>query len=732
MKLRSQLLLLALATLIPMALFAAVVAFMLAERERDAFQRGAIERVRALMSAVDADLHGSITTLEAMSVLPELDMDDLEDFRIQSARILKTQPSWLNIVVTNPAGEHLMNLLVPPGQPMPRSLDLQTAQRATQGRSVVGNMVNGAVLKDRLIYTVRTPVVRDGKVKYVLAAAIDPGAIKQLLDRQGFPQDWLAAVIDGNHRFVARTHVAPGSGDEISVSLREALTSMPEGFLAGRTLEGMESFRAFARSSFSGWAVSMALPREAFYRSGRQAALLIALGALLAMIAGVALALLLARRITGPIASLVAAAPVLGQGDASMVDLPDSMVDEVRDLTSALHDAGRAIREREAALRAADRAKDEFLAMLGHELRNPLATLSTAAELLKIGRDQPGVLDSAQALIGRQSAHMAHLVDDLLEVGRVTGGKIRLDKAPLDLAEVAARVAATWRAAGRFARHRFSESLESAWVLADGARIEQIVSNLLDNAIKYTPEDGEIALRVHRHGALAMLEVADTGQGLTPELIDHVFELFVQGERGLARQQGGLGIGLTLVKRLAELHGGWAEAASEGAGRGATFTVAFPAIEAGASRGAQPTAQGSAATKAADAAPSTPRRRVLLVEDNADARETLERLLRLVGHDVLAAKDGAEGLRLAAGADVALIDIGLPDLSGYEVAKRLRQSPDGARLQLVALTGYGSEQDRKLAMEAGFDEHLTKPVGLEELERLFSAASPSRSQPASR
>src|SRR3954466_4562444 len=364
MKLRSQLLLLALATLIPIAMFAAVVAFMLAAREQEAFERGAVARVRALMSAVDANLQGSITTLEALAVLPELDMPELSAFRIQATRILETQPGWINIVVSSPDGEHLMNLLVPPGKPMPRSLDRETAQRAATGRSVVGNMVPGAVLRERLIYTVRTPVMRGGKVKYVLAAAIDPTAMLRLLERQEFPQGWLGAILDGNRRFVARTVAPPGAADQATASLRQALESAPEGFLAGRTLEGVESFRAFARSSYSGWAVSMALPREDFYRSGRQAALLIAVGALLAMIAGVALALVLARRITGPIASLVAAAPVLGQGDASMVDLPDSMVDEVRDLTSALHDAGRAIREREAALRAADRAKDEFLAML--------------------------------------------------------------------------------------------------------------------------------------------------------------------------------------------------------------------------------------------------------------------------------------------------------------------------------------------------------------------------------
>ncbi|HXI37246.1 MAG TPA: ATP-binding protein [Burkholderiales bacterium] len=715
MKLRSQLLLLALATLIPMALFAAAVTVMLVERERDAFQRGAIERVRALLTAVDTELSGSATTLEALAVLPAFDRGDLEGFRHEAERIVGTQRGWLNIVVTNPAGEHLMNLLVPPGKPLPASQDMETARRAAQTRrSVIGNLVPGAVLRDRRIFTVRTPVVRDGEVKYVLAAAIDPEPFRRLLERQAFPGNWLAAVIDGNYRFVARTPAPPDRAEYVTPALRAALASRTEGWQGGRTLEGMDALRAYARSSYSGWSVSMALPSRAYFRSGWQAALLIGAGALFAIGAGVGLAFLLARRITRPIASLAAAAPMLGQGEAIAAPGGEKVVDEVRDLTAALHDAGRAIRSRETALRAADRAKDEFLAMLGHELRNPLATLSTAADLLRLGRDQPGVLDTAQALIGRQSAHMAHLVDDLLEVGRVTGGKIRLDKAPLDLAAAAARVAATWRAAGRLARHRFRESLDSAWIMADGARIEQIVSNLLDNAVKYTPEGGEIALGVRRQGELALLEVADSGQGLAPELIERVFELFVQGERNLARQQGGLGIGLTLVKRLAELHNGWAEAASEGPGRGATFTVGFPAIPPGE--------RPRAAAPRAAAAPPPERRRVLVVEDNADARESLAMLLRIGGHEVLAAADGAEGLRLAAAArpDIALVDVGLPDLSGYELARRLRESPETAQLRLVALTGYGGEQDRRLALEAGFDQHLVKPVELEELQRLLA------------
>jgi len=720
MKLRTHLLVLTIATLVPMVLFAVGGAFLLAERERAAFRRGATERVRALMTAVDADLRGSIMTLEAMATFPAFDEGDLEAFRTDAARILRTQREWINIIVSRPSGEQLMNLLVPPGKPLPAATDPASVVRAAQtGRAVVGDVAPGAA--NRPFFAVRAPVIRDGKSKYVLTAVVARASVERLLGRQGFPNDWVAGVIDGRYRFVARTHEPPGSADYASESLRRALTDEREGWLPGRTLEGVESFRAFTRSSYSGWSTSMAIPRSAVNRSGIEAAWLLGLGVLIAMLAGAVLALLLARRITKPIASLAAAAPSLGQGDPSAAP-PASKVDEVRDLAQALHDAGQAIRKREAhqkeaeeALRAADRAKNEFLAMLGHELRNPLATLSTAAELLKIGRRQDGIIEKVQTLIARQTGHMAHLVDDLLEVSRVTGGKIRLDKEPLNLAEIAARVVGTWRDAGRLARHKLAESLEPVWILADAARIEQIISNLLDNALKYTPEGGSIEVRVRPSGTNAggdaLVEVADDGPGLAPELIGRVFDLFVQGERGLARQQGGLGIGLTLVKRLAELHKGSAKVSSAGPGKGATFTVTFPSIP--------PPARDATLDVGEAVTPSG--KRVLVVEDNKDARDSLVQLLGLIGHDVSGAVNATEGLRLVAATrpDVALIDIGLPDLSGYEFARRLRESPEGGRMSLIALTGYGKDEDRARALAAGFDEHLTKPVALERLERLL-------------
>jgi PAS domain S-box-containing protein len=365
----------------------------------------------------------------------------------------------------------------------------------------------------------------------------------------------------------------------------------------------------------------------------------------------------------------------------------------------------------EASLRATDRAKDEFLAMLGHELRNPLGAIVGAARVLQMAGGHGEAAGRAGAVITRQVEHLSRLVDDLLDVSRVTMGKAVLNLQSLDLAELVAHAMSTWRASGRLDRHRVSVDVSPVWVDADETRIEQILSNLLGNALKYTPTGGDIAVRVRGDADGAVLEVADTGAGIPPDLVDRMFDLFVQGDRGLDRRHGGLGVGLTLVRRLVELHGGRVTVTSDGPDRGSVFTVRLPRITAPA-RVAEPVP--------ARAAASCPRR-ILIVEDNDDAREMLRMTLALAGHEVHEAPDGATGLEraLAVHPDVALIDVGLPGLDGYEVARRLRAAPGGDPIVLIAITGYGQVEDRRRALDAGFDAHLTKPVAPERLAELI-------------
>jgi signal transduction histidine kinase len=438
-----------------------------------------------------------------------------------------------------------------------------------------------------------------------------------------------------------------------------------------------------------------------------------------------------ARTITRPMRELEAAALRMGRGEVPAP--PVTALPEIGRVGSALVAAQREreallVREREATRQAqearqqaeaANRMKDEFLAMLAHELRNPLAAISSASALLDLAADSgadagsgssgASASEHARGVIRRQVGHMAHLTDDLLNVGRVMTGKIELKRVSLDLAAAVTATVRTLHSTGVLDGHRLALDLQPAWVHADVARLEQVISNLVSNAVKYTPAGGEVHVSVREETGQAVLRVTDSGVGIEPELLPHVFDLFVQGKRSLDRSQGGLGIGLTLVRRLTELHGGSAQARSDGAGRGAEFTVRLPAIAA-----PRPVAAAGPHTGAANGL------RVLLIEDNEDLRATLRSVLALKGHEVLEAADGRNGVELVLREkpDVALVDIGLPLLDGYGVARAVRAQLDGS-VRLIAMTGYGSETDVDSGLAAGFDGYLIKPVDLQQLERVL-------------
>jgi protein-histidine pros-kinase len=395
----------------------------------------------------------------------------------------------------------------------------------------------------------------------------------------------------------------------------------------------------------------------------------------------------------------------------------------IRDITDRKRaDEERVNLAREQAARAeaeqANRLKDEFLAMLAHELRNPLAAIQTGLGVLhRIGGDPPAAL-AAREVMSRQLRQLSRMVDDLLDVSRVTTGKVALQRQRVDLPELIARcVALTGRASGD--RHHVAITTEPVVIDADPMRLEQVVTNLLTNATKYTPAGGLIAVAARRDGDTAVIVVEDSGVGMAPDLVDRVFDLFVQGERSVARSEGGLGIGLTLVKRLVELHGGTVTAESAGRDRGSRFTVRLPGAAA------------PALTPQRTSVPSVTRapsgRRVLVVEDNADAREMLRLFLQLEGHEVHEAADGHEGLRtaIAVRPDVAFIDIGLPGIDGYQLVRELRARGDAVPV-LVAVTGYGRAEDRQRVQAAGFDTHLIKPVDPATITQIMQRAGAGR------
>jgi two-component system CheB/CheR fusion protein len=373
------------------------------------------------------------------------------------------------------------------------------------------------------------------------------------------------------------------------------------------------------------------------------------------------------------------------------------------------------LRLRARGLVAADRRKNEFLAMLAHELRNPLAPILNAAALLEARGSDAVSVEAARVLIQRQVRHMARLVDDLLDVARVTSGKIMLRREPTDLATVVADAVESCRPVFERHGHRVAVALptEPVHADADGMRIAQVVANLLDNATKYTADGGSISVGLAREGDEAVLRVRDTGIGMSAEMIERAFELFAQGERPLDRPESGLGIGLTLVRSLVELHGGRVTAASAGAGRGTEILVRLPLLGAETGDGAPaPAPEPSSATA----------RRVLVVDDNVDTAVSAAALLELQGHEVRVAHAGPEAIALARefGPDVVLLDIGLPGMDGYAVARTLRTDPRLAGSRLIAVSGYGQESDRRRSREAGFDEHLVKPVEPDELAALIA------------
>ncbi len=393
----------------------------------------------------------------------------------------------------------------------------------------------------------------------------------------------------------------------------------------------------------------------------------------------------------------------------------------VRDITER-KELERQLRQRLDDLAQADRQKNEFLAMLAHELRNPLAPMRNALYLLNSPKSDDAVQERARHIVDRQMQHLVRLVDDLLDVSRIVRGMVELRRQVFDLSQAAMRAAETAQPVIDGHGHSLVMKLpdDPLWVDGDIVRLSQVIANLLTNAAKYTDHAGHIWLGAARDGGEAVVRVRDSGIGIPPDMLPRVFDLFVQGDRSLARSQGGLGIGLTLAQRLVELHGGTVQAHSEGLGQGSEFVVRLPASDAPRAGKERPARASTASTSAAR------RKRVLVVDDNIDAVDSIVLILRGAGYEVSCAYDGPSVLSAAMDfrPDVVVLDIGLPGMNGYEVARQLRSQQQFRRTPLVAVTGYGQAADRLKAREAGFDAHLTKPVNPQQLQQFIAQPRP--------
>ena len=713
MRLRTNLLYLVVGTIVPLIALATVLGFLLVDRERDAVRQGAINRNRAFMTAVDAALKGHISTLQALATVSSLERDDLETFRDDAVRVLDAQTDWQNVILTRLDGQQLMVAGRNGAEKTAQTVDEPSLQRVVNEEKPVVGELRYREQSRRFGIAVRVPVRQRGRLSFVLTAVVNPEQFSRLIMDQHLPNGWISGLVDPTGHVIARVP-ARANSDVASDAFMNALKTGPEGWYRGRTLEGADTFTAFKTSEFSKWSVGMAIPLQQVNAGVVRAVWVMLAGTLITISLALGFAYWMGRRITAPIDSLADAARAMGRDSQTAPIGNSAKIKEVSELAKALDEANVAIREREGlaereqvALKSADRAKDEFLAMLGHELRNPLAAIAASARVLRTSKPDSTVRTRAHDVIERQTEQMTRLVDDLLNVSRLTRGKITLEFEVIDLSKLTQSVIQTWEQSGRIERNRIVFRSETVWVDADRVRLEQVISNLIDNAVKFSKTETPIQIAVQKEDNTATLRVTDQGEGIDPALQEHLFDVFVQGPHESDRARGGLGLGLAVVKRIVALHAGSISVSSEGLNQGATFVIKLPVVHSpiAVPESLKQDQQSNGVGK------------ILVVEDNADTRDMMEAMLRIEGYDVVTVDHGTLALETLTDKriSVVLLDIGLPDLDGYEVARRIRDFPDSGRFKLIALTGYGQLDDQRRAFEAGFDEHLTKPVSIERL-----------------
>ena len=740
MQIRAYLYLMAAAILVPVILFAGFVLRLLDGAGNEAGMARVMQSSQRVALLVDDELSDAGAALRVLAGSPALANGDLDAFAGMAKQAAPGPSSWT--VLLDERGAELVNTLEPPGTPLPKGppppfLDDLLRQERMQERPFVADVTPGRD-SGRLSTAVAIGAQAGGK-RYALVVGFSTDHFRRLLADAGLPADWQVDIVDRDGHLVASNLGTPDLvGQEAPAALVAAAATRASGVLDLPMRYGAPSKTVFTHAARSGWLVAVAVPASmlpgAAVEAGgakRQAAL-----ALLAALAcSCAVAAWLAHNHTRSLARAVDAAGMLGRGETP--PKLRSRILEIDRLLASLRQAGAELRraqafrdsagnerqsqlERETHARQTaeeeNRAKDQFLAMLGHELRNPLAPIVTAAQLLRMPDVDGHRARYAGDVISRQVEHMNRLLGDMLDVSRVTRGLVTLNLEEVDLRNVVERAVEQTRPLLEERQHRLELRVPQhpVSVRGDQTRLTQVVANLLTNSAQYTPEHGNIQLSLASSGDEASLSLADDGEGITAELLPRVFDLFSQGERKADRAQGGLGLGLALVRSLVHLHGGSVDASSPGRGGGSIFTVRLPL-------------KVELAALSAFSAPMAPRRsrdaapvalRVMLVDDNIDAAVSLSLLLEAAGdHLVSTYYDAGSALEWAAfeRPDVFILDIGLPDMNGYELARRLRAMPQFATTLLIALTGYGQLADKARAREAGFDLHIAKPAEPEEI-----------------
>jgi signal transduction histidine kinase/CheY-like chemotaxis protein len=756
LKLRSHLLILVLGAVLPVLAFSAVMAVMFWRQQRDAFEKRYLERVRAMSIALDRELQGHIRMLQVLSQSDYLAAGDMRGFYEQARRVQAQQSDWSTVALMDVTGVPVFNLRRPFGAPLPVSaLDAALLARvATSGRPAVSPLVKGSVTG---VYTaVIVPVTTRGASRLLLVA-IDSVTWFRFLSSIPVISGATMTLLDQNGIVIART-LNPDRwvGQRASPLLYAKSRETPEAAYRNIGLEGQWFYTAHSRSAISGWTVATGVPVADVERELRGSTIAMTTGAALMALLAVALALVFGRRIARPVSALAGAAAALERGEPPPPSTT-SAIAEVADVTHAFDAAAQRLRARETALRAseaesarlaaerarlldneraaredaemANRLKDEFLATLSHELRTPLTAVLGWARMLRSGHGDEKSLERGLASIERNATAQARLVDDLLDVSRIVSGKMRLDIRVVDLPAVVESAVEAVRPAASAKQIRLQTSLDplAGPVVGDPDRLQQIVWNLVSNSVKFTPREGQVQVRLARSDAHVDIVVSDSGQGMAPDVVPHVFERFRQADSSSTRAHGGLGLGLALVKHLVELHGGSVAAQSAGPGQGATFAVRLPIrVDAKRTPAADvPRRDGEATAATVSPNGSLEDVRLLFVDDEVDTLELFTQILADTGAAIFTATSVAEAMVQfeQRRPDVLICDIEMPGEDGYSLVRRVRglAADDGGAVPAVAVTAYGRAEDRLRLLAAGYDRYIAKPVEPSELVAVIVA-----------
>ncbi|QOY93004.1 response regulator [Massilia sp. UMI-21] len=733
--LRSRLMLLVALAITPIAVMTVLGGI----REREAAIRASEENLQRLTNLAAANEAQSLERARQILVdlvsVPAL-MGPTDGCNALLADVLDRNEGYVNFGLIRLDGEVTCSA-VPLLHPVNLGDRRHFRRAIAERRFIAGDYVFGRVIRRHTINLTYPVTDRSGRVVAVVFSAMDLAGLDTFVNDINLPLGSMLETADTNGLLISRRpDPERWFGKKISPALLAAMRDPAQHPLLLRAEDGIERLHAFARvggPSLSEYTVTIGVPVETITAAAREAQLMSLLGLVVTTILALLAAwlagdILIVQRVR----KLMDTARRIAAGSLGARTGITYGNEEIGRLAAALDEMAATLQAKEAQrsqaereLRAADQRKDEFLAMLAHELRNPLAPISTGAHLLKLLHSDNAQITQTCAIIARQVEHMTSLVDDLLDVSRVTRGLVSISTSVLDLRTVVDDAAEQIRPLIAARRHQVVLDLppSAAQVKGDHKRLVQVVSNLLGNATKYTPEGGHIQLRLVEDGDSYVLAVSDDGIGMDASLVDRVFDLFTQAERTPDRSQGGLGLGLALARSLVELHGGSVGATSPGLGKGSTFTVRLPRLEQDS--------ESPVAEAVRHAATAVAPLRVLVVDDNLDAAHTLNLFLSASGHRVEVAHNAVDALEVARvfSPQVCLLDIGLPDLDGNELARRLRRLPQTAGATLIAATGYGRQQDREAAHAAGFDHYMVKPVNTVQLSELLAqlGAAPARS-----